>query len=133
MLAEPLGDRGRRHVLVGVEPPVDLVAHLQRVAPVDEHSGRGLARRVGQHHGGAGRAAEAGQPGEPLGIAADVLAHVLVRERDDEAVEPARLQFAAQGIEAGFVGVHQHGCGPSLPTIFAGDDRYHKGRPAGCS
>jgi hypothetical protein len=122
MLAQPRGDAGRGHVLIGIEPPVDLVAHLQRIAPVDQHRGCGRKGRVGQHYRGSGRTAEPGQPGEPLGIAADVFAHVLVRDRDHETIEPPRAQFLAQGIEAGFVGVHQHGSGiRALRGVMAGN------------
>ena len=104
---EPFGEAVLRHRLVLVEPAVDLVAHLQRVAAVDEHR-----RLVREHHRGPGRAAEPGQPGQPLGIAADVFAEVLVGDRDHEPVEPLPRQFLAQGVEPGFVGLHQHGCGP---------------------
>ena len=80
---------------------VDLVAHLQRVAPVDEDR-----RLLGQHHRRARRALEAGQPGEPLRVAADIFAHMLVGQRHDEAVEPVGLQLLAQRGEAGFIGGH---------------------------
>ena len=70
---------------------VDLVAHLQRVAAVDEDR-----RLVGEHDRGAGRAGEAGEPGEPLGRFRQVFALVLVGMGDDEAVERQLLQLFAQ-------------------------------------
>ena len=77
-----------RHEGVGI----DLAAHRQRVAAVDEDRGR-----VGQHDGEAGRAAEAGQPGQALRAARHVFALMLVGARHDEAVEAAPLQLGAQG------------------------------------
>ena len=57
--------------------------------------------------GGAGRAAEAGQPAEALRVAADIFAHVLVGERDDETVEIRAGELRAEGGEA--VGLGRHG------------------------
>ena len=74
---------------------IDLAAHGQGVAAVDED--RGL---VGQHDRQARRAAEAGEPAQPLRAARHVLALVLVGARHDEAVEAALLQFGAQGGQA---------------------------------
>ena len=80
---------------------VDLVADLQRVAAVDEDR-----RFLRQHHRRAGRALEAGQPGQPLGVGADIFAHMLVGQRHDEAVEPVGLQLLAQRGEAVRIGGH---------------------------
>ena len=74
---------------------VDLVAHLQRVAPVDEDR-----RAVGEHDRGAGRAGEAGQPGEPLLGRRHVFVLMPVGARHDEAVEAAPLQLGAQRRDA---------------------------------
>ena len=59
---------------------VDLLARLQRVAAVDEQRGA-----VRQHDRGAGRAGEAGQPGEPLLGRRHIFALVAVGVRHDEA------------------------------------------------
>ena len=66
---------------------IDLGADGQRVAAVDEDR-----RAIGQHDGEAGRAAEAGEPGEALRAARDVLALMLVGARHDEAVDAASLR-----------------------------------------
>jgi hypothetical protein len=34
---------------------------------------------------------------------------VLVGNGNDKTIEAAPLQFGAQGVQAGFVGLHQHG------------------------
>ena len=99
---QPVGDAGRRHRLIGPEIAVHLVAHLQRVAPVDEDR-----RFLRQHHRRARRALETGQPGETLGVGADIFAHMLVGQRHDEAVEPVGFQLRAQRVEAVFIGGHK--------------------------
>jgi hypothetical protein len=104
--SEPVCGLGRGEVAIGVERAIHLIAHLQRVAPVGEDR-----RRFGEHHRTARRSAEAGQPGEALGIAADIFAHVLVGQRDDEAVELPGGEFGAQGGKA-VGGSHSH---KSLP------------------
>ena len=76
-----------RHEGVGI----DLGAHRQRVAAVDEDR-----RAIGQHDGEAGRAAEAGEPREPLRAPRHVLALMLVGARHDEAVEAALPELGAQ-------------------------------------
>ncbi len=106
---EPVGDAGLGHRLVAPVGAVDLVADLQRVAPVDEDR-----RFLRKHHRRARRALEAGQPGEPLRIAADIFAHMLVGQRHDEAVEAVRLQLLAQGREAVLVAGHR-----SFPMRFS--------------
>ena len=100
---DPLDGRGRRHVLVIVEIGGNLLAHLHGVAPVGEHR-----RLVAQDHRAARAAAEAGQPLQALGIIADILAHMLVADRHDEAVQPPFVELSTQAVEAGFGGVHQH-------------------------
>ena len=105
MLLEPLRGAGLGHRLVAPLVGADLLADLKRVAPVDEDR-----RFLGQHDRRAGRALEPGQPGEPLRVAADIFAHMLVGQRDDEAVEPLGLQLLAKGGEA--VGVTGHGLTP---------------------
>ena len=64
---------------------------LQRVAPVHEQR-----RHFLQHHGDAGRAGEAGEPGEPLGRFRHIFVLVLVRARNDQAIDAAPRQFGAQ-------------------------------------
>ena len=80
---------------------VDLLADLQSVAAVDEDR-----RLFGQHDRRSGRALKAGQPRQPLRIAADIFAHMLVGQRNDEAVEPVGLELLAKGLEAIGVGGH---------------------------
>ena len=94
-LGQVLGDPRFRRLLgdlvrhEGVD--VDLGAHGKRIAAVDEDR-----RAVGQHDGEAGRAAEAGEPGQPLRAARHILALMLVGARHDEAVEAAALELGAQ-------------------------------------
>ncbi len=76
-------DREQRHV--------DLVAHLQQIAAVDEDDGA-----VGQYDGGAGRAREAGEPDEPFLGRRHIFVLMAVGARHDEAVEAAALQLGAQ-------------------------------------
>ena len=101
VLLQPVCDAGLRHRLVGPEIAVHLIAHLQRIAPVDEDR-----RLLRQHHRRTRRALEAGQPGEALRIAADIFAHMLIGQRHDEAVEPVGLQLLAERGEAGFIRRH---------------------------
>ena len=68
-------------------------ARLQRVAAVDEQR-----RAVVQDHRGAGRAGEAGQPGEPLLARRHIFVLVAVGARQDEAGQPAPGQFGAQSL-----------------------------------
>ena len=116
--SDPFRRRGRGHVLVIVELAVDLLAHLHGIAAVGEHG-----RLVLQHHRAARAAAEAGQPVEPLGIRADIFAHMLVRNGDDEAMEAALFEFGPERIEARFVGLHQHANKSfrRLPSRIGGD------------
>ena len=104
---QPVGDAGLRHRLVAPVIAVDLVADLERIAPVDEDR-----RLLGQHHRRAGRALEARQPGQPLRIGADIFAHMLVGQRHDEAVEPVGFQLLAQRGKAVFIAGHGVPLGP---------------------
>ena len=70
---------------------VDLLRRLQGVAAIDEQRGA-----VGEHDGKPGGAGEARQPGETLAGGRHVFALMLVRARNDEAVEPPRRQFLTQ-------------------------------------
>ena len=80
---------------IGERVAIDLAADLQRVAAIDEDR-----RPVGEHDGEPGRAREAGQPVQPLGIGGDVFALMLVAARAQEARETAAVQFRAQPGEA---------------------------------
>ena len=100
MFLEPLRGARLGHRLIA-PLAVDLAAHLQRVASVDEDR-----RLLGKHHRRAGRALEAGQPSEALGVAPDIFAHMLVGERDDEPVELLGLELLAEGLEAVCIGGH---------------------------
>ena len=75
---------------------IDLVASLQRVAPVDEQR-----RFVGEHHRTAGRTGEAGKPSEPLVRGGHVFVLMTVGARYDEAGEAALRQFGAQRRDTG--------------------------------
>ena len=108
MVLQPLGGAGFGHRLVAPFGRADLLADLQRVAAVDEDRGF-----LGQDDGRAGRALEPGQPGQPLGVASDIFAHMLVGQRHDEAVERIGLELLAKGLQA--VGVTGHGLAP-LPV-----------------
>src|SRR5262249_5072037 len=68
-----------------------LVAHLQRVAAVDEDRGA-----VGEHDRNRGRAGEPGEPGEPLFRWRQVFVLMAVGARRHEAGETAPHQLGAQ-------------------------------------
>src|SRR3546814_12158944 len=74
---------------------VDLLDDLQGVAAVDEDGGF-----LQQDAGKAGRALEAGEPGQPLGCGRDVLALVLVAAGYQEALDAAPGEFPAEGGKA---------------------------------
>ncbi len=113
---DPFRRAGGGDILVVVECGLNLVADLNGVAPVGEHR-RALARILPRQHRRAARAArEAGQPLQPRCVRSDIFAHMLVGDRNEEAVELAALQFLAQGVEAGFMGVHQHRLWPFFGT-----------------
>jgi hypothetical protein len=104
LLGCPSAGAGGGHIVILIQPPIDLIAHLQRVAAIDEDR-----RLLPQHHRAARRAAKAGQPFQTLGIGADIFAHMLVADGDDEAVIAFAGKLRAQRRKAGFMGVHQHG------------------------
>ena len=114
MILEPGGDRGLRHAFILPMGSVHLLAHLQRIAAIDEDR-----RFLRQHHGAAGRALEAGEPGEPLRIGADIFAHMLVGQRHHETVELLAHQLRAQGLQAIFITGHQHFLGSFRPLAPA--------------
>ena len=64
---------------------------LHGVAAVDEQR-----RALGQHDRGAGRAGEAGEPGEALLARRQVFVLLAIGARHDETVEAAPLEFGAQ-------------------------------------
>ncbi len=111
VFAQPLGRAGTGDRLVIEQLAIDLLADLDGIASVGED-----CRRVRKHDDSARRSAETGQPVQPLGIAADVFAHVFVRDGDDESVESAPLEFLPQGGKAGFVSLHEHVAVLSHPT-----------------
>jgi hypothetical protein len=92
---KPRGDARLRHRLEAPLARRDLLPDLDRVAPVGEDRGF-----LGQHRRRPRRALEAGQPFEPLGIAADIFAHMLVGQRHHEAVEAVAFQLVAEGGKA---------------------------------
>ncbi len=106
MLLQPfrgarLGDR-----LVAPLGRADLLANLQSVTPIDKD--RGFLR---QHNRRPRRALETGQPRQPLGVAADIFAHMLVGQRHDKAVELLGFQLFAKRGQA--IGVTGHRLTPS--------------------
>jgi hypothetical protein len=78
-------------MLDGEDVGVDLVAHLQHIASVDEDHGA-----IGEHDRGSGRTGETGQPCQPRVGRRHVFALMPVGARHDEAIEPAPLQLGAQ-------------------------------------
>ena len=74
---------------------VDLRVGLHRVASVDEDGGL-----VGQHDSGAGRAGEAGQPGETFLARRQIFVLLAVRARHDETCEAVALELRAQAGDA---------------------------------
>ena len=84
-----------------------LVTDLEGVAAVDPEAGP-----VGEDDGEPGRAREAGEPGEALGVGRDVLALVLVGPGHDEAGETLTRELGAeQGETRGDVHTGRH-CTP---------------------
>src|SRR3546814_17322788 len=81
------------HVARREKRGVDLLDDLQGVAAVDEDGGF-----LQQDAGKAGRALEAGEPGQPLGCGRDVLALVLVAAGYQEALDAAPGEFPAEVI-----------------------------------
>ena len=91
ILGDPLFGRLFRNLVRREGRKIDLIADGQSVAPVNEDSGA-----VGQHDGKARRAAETGQPAQPLRAAWHILALMLVRPGHDEPIEAALLQLGAE-------------------------------------
>src|SRR3546814_18745241 len=54
----------------------------------------------------SGRPLKPRQPGETLGIFPDIFAHMLVRQRHDEAVDLTGLQFITKRIQPCFIAGH---------------------------
>ena len=92
---------------------VDLVAHLQDVAPIDEDR-----RLVLQNHGEARRARKTGQPGEPLVAFGDIFVLVLVGARRKKSVEVLPRESRAQRLEAGAAGPAFVRVGEGLGVCF---------------
>ena len=78
-------------MLDGESRRIDLVAHLHRIAAVDENR-----RAIGEHDRDAGRAGKAGEPGKPLVAGRHIFVLVTVGARHDETVEAAALELRAQ-------------------------------------
>lgn len=70
---------------------IDLLAHLQRVAAIDEDDGA-----IVENNGGAGRSGKAGDPHQPFGVIGDVFVLVFIVMRDKKAVETALLHLCTQ-------------------------------------
>ena len=92
MGGQPLGRRLLDQVLGREDRQVHLVADLKRVAAVDEDR-----RAVGHDDGHAGRAGEAGRPGEAFVVRGDVFAHMGVAARNDDSGEAPAGEFGADG------------------------------------
>ncbi len=91
---------------------IHLVADLQGIAAVDEDGG--LLR---QHDGDAGRAREAGEPGQALGPRRDIFALMLIGPGYQEAGQAAAGQFLSQ-------------CSKTLGTGLQGSGRGLRRQPA---
>ena len=102
MILQPCGDRGLRHAFILPVVSVHLLAHLECVAAIDEDR-----RFLRQHHRAARRSLKSGQPGETLGIGADIFAHMLVGQRHHEAVQLLTHQLCAESLQAVFITGHQ--------------------------
>ena len=99
---EPVGGRCCRDRNIIEQAAVDLRADLQGIASVGEH--RGLRP---EHRRRPGRTAEPRQPRQPLGIAADIFAHMFVGQRHDEAGNAVAGKLVTQSGEAGGMGRHE--------------------------
>ena len=82
-------------MLDGEEFRIDLRRRLHGVAAVHEQR-----RALGQHDGGARRAGEAGEPGQPFLAGRQVFVLLAVGARHHESVQPAPLKLGAQGSNA---------------------------------
>ena len=95
VLRQPLARRRVDQVLDGEHGLVDLCVRLHGVTAVDEDGGL-----VGQHDRSAGRAGEAGQPGQAFFAGGEIFVLLAVGARHDEAGEPAVLELRAQTCDA---------------------------------
>ncbi len=95
MLGQPPGRRLVGDVAALEQQRIQLGRRLQGVAPVDEQGST-----VPQNDRQPGGAGEAGQPGEALGGRRQVLAPMLIGQRQDQAVEALLGQDRAQTGEA---------------------------------
>ena len=118
VLGEPTRRRRFANVQGREQLGVDLAAHLQDVAPVDENR-----RLVLQNHGEARRAGKTGQPGEPLGAFGDIFVLVLVGARREKTVEILPRESRAQRLEAGAAGPAFVRVGEGLEFCFEHDAR----------
>jgi hypothetical protein len=91
VLGDPLLGRLLGNLVRHERLDVDLVAHGQGIAAVDEDGGA-----LRQDDGEARRTAEPGQPAQALGAPRHIFALMFVGAGHDEAVEPAALQFGAK-------------------------------------
>ena len=91
VLLQPFFRRGVRKGDRREDFHIDLRTHLNRVAPVHENGGR-----VAQHDGRSRRPGKASQPGQTLGAGRHIFVLVFVGARDDEPLQAALAQLAAQ-------------------------------------
>ncbi len=96
ILLQPFVWRIFGQVFDGKERRVDLIAHLQQIATVDEDR-----CAIREHDRGAGRAGEAGEPDQPRLAGGHVFALMAVGARHDEAVQLAAFEFRAQRCDSG--------------------------------
>ena len=94
MFADPFRGRYVGDVERLEQPGVDLAAHLDDIAAVDENRGLFL-----QHDGKARRAGEAGEPGEAFRAFGHIFVLMRVGARNEETVEALALEFGAQRLE----------------------------------
>ncbi len=88
---QPFGERLLRHMLDAENIGVGLLARLQGIAAVCEQH-----RAIRENQRIAGRAGEAGEPGESFLGCGQIFALMAVGMRHQESVESAPLQFRAQ-------------------------------------
>ena len=91
ILFQPLVRRRLDEMLDREQRSVDLLAHLQCIASIDEQCGA-----IHQHDRDAGGAGKAGEPGQPLLRGRHVFVLMPIGARHDEAREPAPRQLGTQ-------------------------------------
>ena len=91
VIGKPLRRAGLRHILIIEDIARHLLAHLDGVAAIGEDR-----RLVANQRRRPRRTAKAGQPFEPLGIAADIFTHMLVGERHDKTAQAIAGQLGVQ-------------------------------------